>query len=336
MDSSSISNLGEKILGGYVINQQDALSLTSTCEDDIPLLCAYANKIRSRFAGKSVDMCGIVNARSGMCSENCKFCSQSVHHQTDCQSFTLISQDKALNSLIELAAAGAERASIVTSGKGMEGDPDFEQIVPLIKYVVKKSGVKICANLGTISSAQAELLAQSGIRRYAHNLETSERFYPEICTTHLYHERFNTLLAAKKAGLELCSGGIIGLGETWQDRVDLAFTLRSLDVKSIPINILNPIPGTLLERQAPLSPLEILKAFAIFRFILPDKVIRPAGGREINLRDMQGAVMLAGANGLIIGNYLTFGGRDTAKDFTMVSDAGLYPNSINFSGGSNL
>jgi biotin synthase len=236
----------------------------------------------------------------------------------------------------QLADAGVERASIVTSGKGMEGDSDFEQIVTLIDYVAKESGIKICANLGTISSTQAELLVQSGIRRYAHNLETSERFYPEICTTHSYSERFSTLLAAKNAGLELCSGGIIGLGESWQDRIDLAFTLRALDVSSVPINILNPIPGTLLEKQSPLSPLEILKTFAIFRFILPDKIIRPAGGREINLRDMQGAIMLAGANGLIVGNYLTFGGRDTAKDFAMVSDAGLYPNSTNFSGGLNL
>jgi biotin synthase len=207
----------------------------------------------------------------------------------------------------------------------MEHDPDFARIAALIAEVVERSGIGICANLGTISGLQASRLAAAGLKRYAHNLETSQRFYPQICTTHPYEERLSTLLAAKAAGLELCAGGIIGLGETWKDRIDLALTLRELGVGSVPINILNPLPGTALEHQPRLSPLEIIKTFAIFRFILPDKVIRPAGGREVNLRDMQGAVMLAGANGLIIGNYLTFGGRDCGADFTMVNDAGLIP-----------
>ncbi|MEN6414231.1 MAG: biotin synthase BioB [Veillonellales bacterium] len=186
--------------------------------------------------------------------------------------------------------------------------------------------LKVCANLGTITKEQALQLAAAGVKRYAHNLETSERFYPKMCTTHSYQERLSTIQAAKSAGLELCTGGIIGLGETWQDRLDLAFALREIGVQSIPLNILNPIKGTALEGVNPPLPLEILKVFAIFRFILPDRVIRPAGGRELNLRDMQGAVMLAGANGLIIGNYLTFSGRDAAADFQMVADAGLRPN----------
>ncbi|WP_094604900.1 Biotin synthase [Sporomusa silvacetica DSM 10669] len=325
MDSSEIIRLGELVLEGYIISEQEAISLTDACEDDIPLLGAYANKIRAKFAGKKVDMCGVINARSGLCTEDCKFCSQSVYHQTNAQPFPLISKQEALDSITNFSKAGAERASIVTSGKGMENDPDFERIVTLIKHVTTESEINICANLGTISYSQAAFLVQSGIKRYAHNLETSQNFYPQICTTHPYQERLNTLLAAKKAGLELCSGGIIGLGESWNDRISLALTLRSLDIDSIPINILNPIQGTLLEKQTPLSPLEILKTFAIFRFILPNKVIRPAGGREINLRDMQGAVMLAGANGLIVGNYLTFGGRDIANDFIMVNDAGLVP-----------
>ncbi|WP_425060439.1 Biotin synthase [Sporomusa carbonis] len=329
MESRNIVSLGEMILNGYLITSEEAFSLTNIPEEDIPLLGAYANKIRARFAGNSVDMCGVINARSGMCSEDCKFCAQSLHHDTNCPVFPLISQNEALKSIEQLARDGAKRASIVTSGKGMENDSDFERIVTLIQYVTEQSKIKICANLGTINYDQALILFQSGVKRYAHNLETSERFYPEICTTHPYQDRINTILAAKKAGLELCSGGIIGLGETWEDRIDLALTLRALDVSSIPINILNPLPGTSLAKQTRLSPLEILKTFAIFRFILPDKVIRPAGGREVNLRDMQGAVMLAGANGLIVGNYLTFGGRDTAKDFTMIYDAGLYPNPDN-------
>jgi biotin synthase len=329
MDSKEIIRLGQLVLEGHIISEQEAAALATVCEDDIPLLGAYANKIRARFAGKKVDMCGVINARSGLCTEDCKFCSQSVYHQTNAQPFPLIAQQEALDAITTLAKAGAERASLVTSGKGMENNPDFKRIVTLIKEVTTEAEITICANLGTISYSQAALLVQAGIKRYAHNLETSQNFYPQICTTHPYQERLNTLLAAKKAGLELCSGGIIGLGESWNDRISLALTLRSLDVDSIPINILNPIPGTLLEKQAPLSPLEIIKTFAIFRFILPGKVIRPAGGREINLRDMQGAVMLAGANGLIVGNYLTFGGRDIEKDFTMVNDAGLVPTLTN-------
>ena len=325
MDARNIVRLGEIILDGYKITRQEALELANASEEDIPLLGAYANKIRNRFSGKTVDMCGVINARSGRCSEDCSFCAQSAHYSTDCSVFPLISQATALESVEKLATAGAARASIVTSGKGLSNDPDLDSILSLIDGLTKKSAIKICANLGTLTYEQACLLFKAGIRRYAHNLETSERFYPEICTTHSYQERFNSLLAAKKAGLELCSGGIIGLGETWEDRIDLAFTLAALEVDSVPINILNPIPGTVLEKQKPLSPLEILKTFAIFRFILPSKVIRPAGGREVNLRDMQGAVMLSGANGLIIGNYLTFGGRDIAKDFSMVRDAGLNP-----------
>ncbi|QDR80965.1 biotin synthase BioB [Sporomusa termitida] len=325
MAANYIVTLGEMVLGGYTITAAEALALAAAAEEDILLLGAYAHKIRAKFAGPAVEMCGIINARSGLCTEDCKFCAQSVYHQTSCTIFPLISHNTALEKINRLRQDGIRRASLVTSGKGMETDPDFDRIVALIQYISQQSDTGICANLGTVSQEQALLLMRAGVKRYAHNLETSERFYPGVCTTHPYRERFDTLLAAKNAGLELCSGGIIGLGETWEDRIDLALTLRELDVASVPINILNPIAGTAFAAQPPLSPLEILKTFAIFRFILPAKVIRPAGGREINLRDMQGAVMLTGANGLIAGNYLTFSGRDTAKDFTMVYDAGLRP-----------
>lgn len=325
MDAKYIVKLGEMVLAGYRLTVADALSLVATAKEDIMLLGAYAHKIRAKFAGPAVEICGVINARSGLCTEDCKFCAQSVYHQTDCTIFPLLPPDQALAQVNRLDRDGVRRASLVTSGKGMEADPDFDRIVSLIQYINRQSATGICANLGTVSPDQALRLARAGVKRYAHNLETSERFYPEVCTTHPYRERFATLIAAKNAGLELCSGGIIGLGETWEDRINLALTLRELAVASVPINILNPIPGTALAARMPLSPLEILKTFAIFRFILPAQVIRPAGGREMNLRDMQGAVLLAGANGLIAGNYLTFSGRDTAKDFTMVYDAGLKP-----------
>ena len=325
MDAHKIVAIGDSVLGGRAVTRDEALALADTGEDDIPLLGAYANKIRAAFGGKAVDMCGVINARAGLCPENCKFCAQSVHHTAASPVFPLIAPAEALAAVARLAGDGAGRASIVTGGKGMEGDPDFARIVDLIAAVIGRAPIGICANLGTIGPEQAARLVGAGLRRYAHNLETSRRFYPEVCTSHPYDERLATLRAARRAGLELCSGGIIGLGETWEDRIDLALTLRELDVSSVPLNILNPLKGTALENRPPLAPLEIIKTFAIFRFILPGKVIRPAGGREVNLRDMQGALMLAGANGLIVGSYLTFGGRDCAADFTMVHDAGLIP-----------
>lgn len=323
MDSLTIVALGERVLTGAPVTYDEALDLDTVKNEDIPLLSAYAHKIRSKFAGQDIDMCGIINARSGMCSEDCKFCAQSVYHETNCPVYPLLGQEAVVRKAKDIAADGAKRTSLVTSGKGMNEDPDFSEVVVELKAIMNETDLKVCANLGTLTLKQAKILFDVGVRRYAHNIETSARFYPHICTTHPYEERIATIKAAKEAGLELCTGGIIGLGETWQDRVDMAFTLQELGVHSVPINILNPIKGTALEGQAPLNVLEILKTFALFRFILPDKIIRPAGGREMNLRDMQGALMLGGANGLIIGNYLTFTGRNAAADFTMVEDAGL-------------
>ncbi len=317
--------LGESILSGHQIQYEEALQLTHVLNEDIPLLSAFANKIRIHFTGRNVDMCGIVNARSGMCSEDCKFCAQSVYYDTKTPIHNLLNIEKITAAAQQAQEQGAKRISIVTSGKGMDSDPDFQKIIESIQAIMNYTSLNVCANLGTLTLDQARMLASSGVKRYAHNLETSENFYPSVCTTHSYQERVATVQAAKSAGMELCTGGIIGMGESWQDRIDFAFALKSLDVASIPINILNPIKGTALENVMPPSPLDIIKTFAIFRFIFPDKIIRPAGGREINLRDMQGHLMLSGANGLIIGNYLTFTGRNTVTDFQMVQDAGFIP-----------
>lgn len=325
MKSREIVELGESVLSGHSITYEEAVALTRVQDIDIPLLAAYAHKIRHAYAGFAVDMCGIVNARSGLCSEDCKFCAQSIYYTTQAPVYALLSTDEVVAQAKKAEACGAKRASIVTSGKGMELDADFPRIVEAIQAVLASTNLKVCANLGTISDDQASQLAAAGVNRYAHNLETSSRFYPEVCTTHPFEDRVKTLQAAKRAGMELCSGGIIGLGENWQDRVDLAFVLKEFGAVSIPINILNPLKGTAMEGNQPLRPLDTIKTFAVFRFILPDKVLRPAGGREVNLRDMQGALMLSGANGLIIGNYLTFTGRDSAMDFMLVHDAGLQP-----------
>lgn len=325
MESRAIIALGERLLAGCETAYNDALRLTTVETADIPLLAAYANKIRLKYAGESVDMCGIVNARSGMCSENCKFCAQSAYHSARAPVYPLRSMEELIASALQAEAEGATRVSLVTSGKGMQNDSDFPRILGALRTITADTKLKVCANLGTITRQQAGLLAAAGIKRYAHNLETSKRYYPSICTTHPYEERLATIHAARDAGMELCSGGIIGMGETWQDRIDMAFSLRAIGAESVPVNILNPIKGTMLEHVKPPHPLEIIKTFAIFRFILPGTIIRAAGGREMSLRDMQGALMLAGVNGLIIGNYLTFSGRNAAADFTMVYDAGLNP-----------
>lgn len=323
MNAKDIIALGEHILEGGSITYQEALQLTAVEKPDIPLLAAYANKIRHRFSGDKVEMCGVINVRSGRCSEDCGFCAQSAFHTTQSPVYGLLPEEDILERARAAQRDGASRVSLVTSGKGMEHDPDFPRILAGIRAIIRQTGLRVCANLGTITSSQAQALADTGIKRYAHNLETSERYYPDVCSTHPYRERLRTVRAAKAAGLELCTGGIIGLGESWQNRIDLAFALREADADSVPLNILNPIKGTALERAVPLPALDIIKTFAAFRFILPGKIIRPAGGREINLRDLQGALMLAGANGLIIGNYLTFSGRPAAHDFTMVYDAGM-------------
>ena len=325
MDYRGIIALAEYILQGNQIHYEDALRLTEVAREDIPLLAAFANKIRQQFAGNGVDMCGLVSARSGMCSEDCKFCAQSVYHTTDAPIYDLRSTSEMTVAAQQAEKQGAKRISIVTSGKGMNDDPAFGKIIEGIEHILLETNLKVCANLGTLTLPQAHLLAASGIKRYAHNIETSKKFYPTVCTTHSYEERLATIQAAKTAGMELCTGGIIGMGESWSDRIDFAFALRELDVTSIPINILNPIKGTAFEDIIPPTPLDIIKTFAILRFILPAKIIRPAGGRELNLRDMQGQLMLSGVNGLIIGNYLTFSGRDATADFQMVQDAGLVP-----------
>ncbi|WP_018703785.1 biotin synthase BioB [Anaeromusa acidaminophila] len=324
-NASEIIRLGEQVLTGRQLSGEEALALTRIDVTDIPLLAAYAHKVRQAFGGNHVDMCGVLSARTGQCSEDCKFCSQSIHYSTQVAPHALLPIAQLVEEAKAAEQAGAKRISLVTSGKGMEGDADFEAIILRIQAIAAETKLQVCANLGTLNRQQAMRLRDAGVRRYAHNLETSVRFYPDICTTHPYQERAATLAAAKEAGLELCSGGIIGLGEDWQDRIDLALALREFAVQSVPINILNPIPGTPLSEQKPLPVLEILHTIALFRLLLPEPIVRPAGGREINLRDMQGAAMLAGANGLIVGHYLTFSGRNTAADFQMAADAQLKP-----------
>ncbi|QNB44935.1 biotin synthase BioB [Thermanaerosceptrum fracticalcis] len=325
MNVEKILVLGNKVLAGESIDFTEAVALSKTEESDIPFLTAMANKIRQQFVGNEVDLCSIVNGRSGMCSENCSFCAQSAHHKAQIEVYPLMEEDKLLKAALEAETNGALRFSIVTSGHGVAYDQDLPRIIKGLQRIKAETNLKLCASLGTLTLDQALQLKEAGVERYHHNVESSRSFYPSICTTHTYDERIHTIRVAHQAGLEVCSGGIIGLGETMLQRIEMAFELKELGVHSVPVNILNPIKGTPLENQSPLQPLEILKTFALFRFILPDRGIRTAGGREVNLRDLQATALLSGINGMLIGGYLTTGGRNCAMDLKMIRDLGLKP-----------
>lgn len=317
-----IKGLEEKVIRGQLISFEEAMKLAGVEEkDEIKELCNSANSIREFFCGREVDLCSIMNAKSGHCSEDCKFCAQSAYYKTDVEVYDLVSKEAALKLAKENEDEGVNRFSLVTSGRGIIGS-DFEKVVEIYKELNKEVKMDLCASLGILGYGEILSLRETGITMYHHNLETSRDYYEKICTTHSYDERIDTINAARKAGMAVCSGGIIGLGESFEDRVKLAFQLRDLDVKSIPINVLNPVKGTPLESQERLSQDEILKTIAIFRFVNPKAFIRLAGGR--NLIDEFGENCFnAGANATITGNYLTTSGNKICDDKKMISELKL-------------
>jgi biotin synthase len=325
MSYDYIFSLGKRILAGEAITYEEAHLLTQLEAADIPLLLAVANKVREHYTGNVVDTCEIVNARSGNCPEDCKFCAQSAHADTQIPVYPLMSQDQIVQAAKKAESDGAYRFCIVTAGCGMEGDKDFAEITSAIRRIGQETNMNRCCSLGLLSPEHVAALKDAGITRYHHNLETSESFFPQICTTHSYQERINTIKNVKAAGLQVCSGCIIGMGESWQQRLELAFSLRELDVDSVPINVLNAVSGTALAGTPKLDPMEILQTFAIFRLILPGKILRYAGGKEHNLGELVPLGFLSGINGMLIGNYLTTDGRGPDKDLTTASGLGLKP-----------
>lgn len=317
-----IVQLCESVLGGRDLTRAEAEELADTRTQNLSFLLAAADRVRQEYVGDVVDLCAIVNARSGRCTEDCKYCAQSKYHKTDVEVYPLLSQEKILAKAREAEQGGAGRFAIVTSGKGMEGDREFPKILAAIRAILAETKLKVCCSLGALTKESAQALKAAGVSRYHHNIETSRANYARICTTHTYDERIRTIEIAQAAGLEVCSGGILGMRETMQDRLDMAFALRELGVHSIPLNLLHPIAGTPLAAQKPLSPLEILQSFALFRLIAPRCGIRTAGGREVNLRDMQSMALSSGISGMLIGGYLTTGGRQYAHDRRMLADLG--------------
>ncbi|HBS59451.1 MAG TPA: biotin synthase BioB [Firmicutes bacterium] len=325
MSYDLIFRLGKKVLHGEQLTFAEALQLTEVDEADIPILLGVANKVRIKFTGNQVDTCEIVNARSGGCSEDCKFCAQSARHDVQFASYPLMSEAQILQAAKTAEAHGAYRFCIVTAGCGMKHDPDFEKITDSIKLIGRETSLERCCSLGILTPEHVKALKLAGITRYHHNLETSRSYFAQICTTHTYDERVETIKHVKAAGLEVCSGGIIGLGENWAQRLELAFALKELDVDSVPINVLNPVKGTALEDRAPLKPMEVLQTFALFRLILPTKILRYAWGREQALGELVPLGFLAGINGMLIGNYLTTAGRGVDTDLNTIRGLGLKP-----------
>jgi len=269
-----------------------------------------AGRQRAEVFGDKVDACSIINARSGNCSEDCAFCAQSAHHQAEADIYQLLPKNKIVETAQKAYDNGVRRFCIVTSGRGIDSEGELAEIASCVESI-RKIGIQPCATLGTLGHGQLKILKDAGLNRFHHNIETSKRFFPNICTTHDYDERVATLYDAKGVGLSLCSGGIMGLGESMEDRADMAFALREIGVDSVPINFLMPIPGTPLEGADFMTPMEALKTIALFRMILPDKEIRICGGRVSALRDLHPMIFNAGANGLLMGDYLPRGGAIT-------------------------
>jgi len=314
-----VKELLQRVLNGDSVTEQETLEIAE--QASLSELLWAANVLRESFRGNKVDLCSIVNAKSGACPEDCSYCAQSARYSTDVEVFPLLPKSKILESATIAKNNGAKRFCIVTSGK-KPSPSELKKIAEAISEI-RNIGLLPCATLGILSKDELSFLRDYGLYRYHHNLETSEEFFPRICTTHTYKEKLSTINAAKEVGLSVCSGGIFGLGETWFDRIKMAFLLKKLDIDSVPINFLIPIKGTPLGNRKRLHPFEALKIVAIMRIILPTKQIRICGGRFQTLGHFNSMIFLAGADGLLIGNYLTQRGCTVEEDWELIKAYGL-------------
>ncbi|MBI4688595.1 MAG: biotin synthase BioB [Nitrospirae bacterium] len=315
-------NTGDRIQNAeFRIDKDYALYLSTLKPPEVFEVFALSNKVKNRFRGNKVDLCSIVSAKSGACPEDCSFCAQSSYSDTGVNAYPLLDKEKIMKAAQSAKENMARRFCIVTSGKA----PSEHELDTICGFIsgIKSLGLLPCATLGLLTERQLKKLKEAGLNRYHHNLETSEAFFSEICTTHTYKEKLKTIDAAKSLGLSVCSGGIFGLGETWEDRIDMAFALKGIGVDSVPLNFFTPIKGTPLEDRNMLSPIEALKIIAIYRLILLEGEIRVCGGRPATLRELHPYIFLAGADGLLIGNYLTIPGREPVQDLQMIKDLGL-------------
>ena len=315
-----IFELAEKALTTR-LDRDELLELVDIPDRSLTGLFAGAEHIRTHFFGSSIHLCTIQNAKSGRCSEDCRYCAQSAHFDTDVPTYPLLAHEKMVEGGLRASRSPIHRYSLVTSGRRLP-----KQEIPRIAKAMgdlKNGNVKLCASLGILDEEDLLELKQNGMTRYHHNLETCAELFPSICTTHTFEERVATLRAAKAVGLQVCSGGIFGLGENLEQALDLALTLRDIDVDAVPMNFLIPIPGTPLEQARPLTPLACLRRIALYRFALPDKEIIICGGRVANLKELHPMIFMAGAGGIMTGNYLTRKGRTLEQDLELLEDLGL-------------
>ncbi len=298
---------------------EQAEQLIELSAEHTPALVALAHRVRLAYCGPDVELESLLNAKSGGCSEDCAFCSQAARHRSPIDTYAFLDVQQVTEAARSAEAEGASHFCIVVAVRG-PGPRLMDQVLEAVASIQQATRLKVSCSLGLLTREQAQTLVDAGVEMYNHNLEACRSFFPRICTTHSFDDRVETCRLAKEVGMELCCGGILGLGETPRQRVELAFDLRALDPDEIPINFLNPRPNTPLADRPLLAPLDALRGLAVFRLVFPGKLLRYAGGREVVLRDLQAMGLLAGANGLIVGNYLTTLGRPAAEDRQMLVD----------------
>ena len=310
-------------LSGEGIGAADALAVLSLPDEALWRLLDATEAVRRHFKGDGIRLCSIVNAKSGACSEDCSFCSQSSRSAAEIPRHPLLTGEEIFRAASEAKARGAREFSIVTSGLAMRSREELTRVGDAVERIGRELGLETCVSLGTLTAADVQYLVSRGLKSIHHNLETSRSYFPNVCTTHDYDDDVAAVRVAKAAGAWVCCGGIFGLGESPEDRVELALTLRELDVDSIPVNFLNPVPGTPVEGRRELTPTGCLRIIAMLRLTNPSKEIIVCGGREVNLRGLQPLMFAAGATGTMAGNYLTTAGRPAEEDLQMLRDLGL-------------
>jgi biotin synthase len=321
-ETDFIISCRDKVLSGQKISGEEAEKLVNISDESLHVLSDAANEITRKLCGNIVDVESLINAKKGKCQEDCSFCSQSAFYKTEIDTYKLLPPETIVQNAMLAKEDGVKSFCLVCAWRGPT-ENDFEQISTIIKKINEEVGIEVNCSLGFINQDMAIKLKKLGVKRYNHNLEASRSFFSKICTTHSYDERMNTNLIVKGVGLELCCGGIIGMGETRMQRLELGLDLAKLSPEECPINMLVPQKGTPLELQTRLSIYEILRTIAVFRFLMPRTILKIAGGREVYLANDQEKVLLGGANGIITGGYLTIDGNSPSDDFQMISKIGL-------------
>ncbi len=317
MKKNEIEELQSAATEGTAVSEEIALAILSSAAEEIPQILASTNALRLRYFGTKVHLCSIVNAKSGSCEQDCAFCAQSVHHQTETETYSMISSPQIKEAFSNATQLPIDHFGVVTSG-GTLDDEGVGEVAEALQSE-KSDSVHWCVSLGLLSTDQLLALKKSGLKRFHHNLETAESFFPTICSTHSYDERLEMVRRVKEAGLEICSGGILGLGETLEQRVELAATLQKEHIDSIPLNFLVPVCGTPMEQKGVMNPLDIIRCIAMFRMMNPEAELKVCAGR-LHLRDLQSQIFYAGATGMMIGPLLTVAGRDVDEDLQMLKD----------------